>query len=200
MEYNNSDRSRKEDIAERTPLTPVGKGRRIKKRLNLSSFLAEDFGTLKDHFVNDIFFPWMRTSIYDIVTNGLAYFLFRDDGPPNARRPRGSKVAFTSYDRYYDRKPTGYSEPRINSPKGVYDYDDAEFDNFNEAEMALEALIDQIRRYGFTTVGSLYELAGITTNGSTVEKYGWTNLSRAKIKKSYDGWVIDLPRAMPIER
>ena len=196
MDYNNSDKSRSE-IVKREPLKPVGKGRKVKVRKSLGAFFAEDFSTLKDHFIEEMFFPWLKHSIYDILNDGLCYFLLRED-PTTIKRPRGAKIGYTAYDKLY-KNSYDYRDDRPRQ-KGVFDYDDAEFDTRTEAEMALAAMEDEIERYGFTTVGSLYELAEITTNESVVEKYGWSSLSRAKVRKSSTGWIIDLPRAMPIER
>ena len=59
----------------------------------------------------------------------------------------------------------------------------------------MEALIDQ---YGVASVGDLYDLANVSTTNYTVNKYGWTNIRSAQVIRSRDGYLLKMPKAMPI--
>jgi hypothetical protein len=55
-----------------------------------------------------------------------------------------------------------------------------------------------IETYGLVRVADLYDLVGITGN-YTDNKYGWMNIRNADIVRVRDGYMIKLPRAMPID-
>jgi hypothetical protein len=57
---------------------------------------------------------------------------------------------------------------------------------------------DIINRYGVVSVGDLYDLAGISTTNYTVNKYGWTNIRSAHVVRTRDGYLLKLPRALPL--
>ena len=54
-------------------------------------------------------------------------------------------------------------------------------------------MIEMIDTYDEVSVGSLYQLVGITPD-FTDDKYGWTNLSTASVSRNRDGYYINLPR------
>ena len=59
---------------------------------------------------------------------------------------------------------------------------------------------DMIDRYGWATVLDLYESADLGGSAPyTANKYGWTSLRSADIIKVRDGYVIKLPKAMPLD-
>ena len=53
-------------------------------------------------------------------------------------------------------------------------------------------------KYGFVSVGDFYDLADVPNNNYTVEKYGWKDIRGAQVIRARDGYVIKLPRAIPI--
>ena len=59
----------------------------------------------------------------------------------------------------------------------------------------MDEIIDM---YGRVSVADLYDLVGITGN-YTDNNYGWTNLASAEPIRVRDGYVIKLPKAMPIK-
>ena len=57
---------------------------------------------------------------------------------------------------------------------------------------------DIIETYGFVTVADLYDMVDLTPP-YTANKYGWTNLRNADVVRIRDGWIVKLPKAMPID-
>ena len=55
-----------------------------------------------------------------------------------------------------------------------------------------------IETYGSATVADLYDLVGITCN-YTDNKYGWTNLRNAEPIRVRDGYMLKMPKALPID-
>ena len=59
-------------------------------------------------------------------------------------------------------------------------------------------LDELIETYGLVRVADLYDLVGITGN-YTDNKYGWMNIRNAEIMRVRDGYMIKMPRAVPID-
>jgi hypothetical protein len=152
-------------------------------------FVPEDVTNVKEYVITDIIVPAVKAAISDIVN----IYLY---GEPRQARRSTSTNSRVSYGRYYEKqdKPSYRSEKPVRSG---YDYDDIILDNRGDAEGVLVALDDIIAEYGVTSVADLYELVGIDEN-YTDHKYGWTNLSTAKVVRAGDGYLLKLPKALPI--
>ena len=87
---------------------------------------------------------------------------------------------------------------RSNSLYGSYSYDDIILSTRGEAEDVLTRMDELMDKYGLVRVADLYDLVGITGN-YTDNKYGWTNIRNAKITRLRDGYMIEMPRAVPID-
>ena len=57
---------------------------------------------------------------------------------------------------------------------------------------------DAIARYGIVTVADLYDMAGLTAP-YTSQKYGWMSVNGVNVVRTRDGYVLKLPRAVPID-
>lgn len=60
-----------------------------------------------------------------------------------------------------------------------------------EAEEVLTALHDILEKYGQVTVVDYKELVGVSSS-YTENKRGWTDLSDARVERTFDGWVVVL--------
>ena len=110
---------------------------------------------------------------------------------------KSSTNSRVSYGRYYEKKDerTSYGSTRT---KSGYDYDNIILDNRGEAQRVLDALDDIIAEYTVASVADLYDLVGIDGNYMD-NKYGWTDLRAAKILRVSEGYLIKLPKALPID-
>ena len=70
--------------------------------------------------------------------------------------------------------------------------------NRGEAQDVLDRMDELMDTYGLVRVADLYDLVGITGN-YTDNKYGWTNIRNAEIVRVRDGYMIKMPRAVPID-
>ena len=62
----------------------------------------------------------------------------------------------------------------------------------------LQQMDDLIANYGLVSVADLYDLVGI--NGSyTDNRYGWTNIANAKVVRVPTGYMLKLPKVMPLD-
>ena len=156
--------------------------------------MAEDITSVKSYIINDVLIPAAKKAISDIVTNGIDMILYGEVKGRDRRRDGGSRVSYTKYyerdrDRDYDRR---------RERRSVYDYDDIILDTRAEAEEVLNRMDDLIDNYGMVSVADLYDLVGITGN-YTDNKYGWTNLRSAEVRRTRDGYLIKLPKALPFD-
>lgn len=158
-------------------------------------FISEDISNVKSYIFMDVLVPAIKKAIYDIVTNGIDMFLYGGTGKGKG----GSSGAKVSYGNYYDQKKNNNyrGSENVRSNNG-FEYDDIEFGNRGEAEAALQQMHDAIARYGLVTVADLYDMAGLTAP-YTSQKYGWMSVNGVNVVRTRDGYILKLPRAVPID-
>lgn len=158
-------------------------------------FISEDISNVKSYIFMDVLVPAIKKAIYDIVTNGIDMFLYGGSGKSRNNQP-GAKV---SYRNYYEQKNNGVYRASDNARQSnAFDYDDIVFNNRGEAEAALQQMKDIIARYGIVTVNDLYEMTPLSAP-YTSQKYGWMDVSNVDIVRVRDGYILKLPRAVPID-
>lgn len=167
---------------------------KVKKKNELQKlagvFISEDAKNVKTYVFSDILVPAIKKAIVDIVTDGINMFFYGGTGRGRSSSS-GSKVSYRSY---YDRKDDRYNDSR---PKTGYSYDEIILETRGEAEEVLSQLSDLIDTYRVATVADLYDLVGITHN-YTDNKYGWTNIRNAEAQRCKDGYMLKLPKPIPI--
>lgn len=157
-------------------------------------FISEDIHNVKSYVLMDVLVPAIKKAISDIVTNGIDMILYGETGRHDKKRSAASYVSYSSRYRS-DRDRDRRDAPRS---RGAIDYDDIIFETRGDAEAVLTALEDVIDQFGVASVGDLYDLAEISTTNYTVNKYGWDNLRSAEVVHVRDGYMIKLPRALPL--
>ena len=183
-------------IEEKKQLTKVVSGSvKTKKKSELTKFkdvfISEDASNVKSYIVMDVLIPAVKKAISDIITNGIDMILYGESGR-NKRSSASSKVSYRSY--YDDRRDDRREVPRT---RIEYNYDDIILETRGEAEEVLERMEELIETYGIVSVADLYDLVGITGN-YTDNKYGWTNIRNAEPVRVRDGYMLKLPKALPI--
>ena len=154
----------------------------------LDGFIADAVPSIISYLVNDIFIPYIERCV-------------RGAADTAARRFGGE------YDELYDS--TGYRRySRRSDDRGrkryVHDGDAFGLDNIIfksrlDAQRVLDGLEDQIKRYdGVASVADLYEMLDEDCP-YTGNRYGWTSMRGARIQLVSDGYLLKLPRALPID-
>lgn len=158
-------------------------------------FIKEDVENVKTYVVQDIVIPTIRDTIWSVLTNSLEMFLYPGGGR-SKRRP-GLDFTYTSYDRFSDR---GRPDDRRGDPdpRPRYNGEDLVFATRGDAEAVLHELRYMIKRYRFARVLDLYDLADRTAP-YTANDYGWMDLERVDIVRVRDGYILKLPKALPID-
>lgn len=161
----------------------------------MGGFIVEDIKNVASHIVTDTLIPGAKKVLYDMFTGGLSSLLFGGRGTPT---PGGTNVAGrVAYRDFYSGSV--YQAP-VAPPRAAttYDYNEIIFTTRADAVDVLTRMDELIAKYRVVRVADLYDLVGMTCN-YTDNRYGWTNLSSADVVPVRDGFMIRLPKAMPIE-
>lgn len=185
--------------AEKREITKVVNGKaKVKKKNELHKladvFISEDVKNVKSYVFNDVLVPAIKKAISDIVRDGIDMILYGDTGG-RGRRSSGSN--YVSYRNYSDRRDDRGARPEPRQ-RSRFDMDEILYESRGEAEAVLTHMCDTIERYGLVTVSDMYDMSDLE-QPYTGNKYGWTNVRTAEVMRVRDGYVIKLPKAMPID-
>lgn len=153
--------------------------------------ISEDIRNVKSYILMDVLVPAIKKALLDIVTNGADMLLYGEAG----RTKRSSTSSKISYRNYYERDRRDSNSPRLRSG---YDYEDVVLDTRGEAEEVLSNMDELMSRYHIVSVADLYDLVGLSGNYTDC-KYGWTDIRNATIVHVKDGYLIRMPKAMPLD-
>lgn len=153
-------------------------------------FAPDDVENVKHYIVRDVIVP----SIKDIILDAIKALLGVDERGRNTRRPVASKI---SYKDYYDRKSNNAVRNDICN-RNELDYEDYVIPTRGEAENVLSKMDEIIAVYGMVSIADLYDLIGVTPK-YTYNHYGWTDIRSASIVRVRDGYVVKMPKAMPLD-
>lgn len=157
-------------------------------------FIAEDAQNVKSYIFMDVLVPTIKKAVADIVTDGINMILYGSSS--GGRTSRSS--SHVSYRNYYDEKRSDRRDRDRFGSNSRFDYDDILFETRGEAELVREQMVELIDRYGFVTVADMYDMSDQTAP-YTANKYGWTNIRSAEPVRVRDGYILKLPKAMPID-
>ena len=196
----NSNRSKEEQKnKEREKIEKVVTGKVItKKKSKLNKFtreiISEDAPNVGTYIWKDVLVPTIKRTISDIITDGIDILLYGESRKGN-RRSSADRVSYTSYSNYSSRDRVRNDRPALTA----YSYDDIVLASRGEAEDVLSRMDEIMDMYGLVRVADLFDLVGISTGNPQDNKYGWTNIRNARIDRVREGYVIRMPRAMPID-
>lgn len=170
---------------------------KTKKKNEMSKFkdvfISEDAGNVKNYIVMDVLIPAMKKAISDIVRDGIDMILYGESG----RSKKRSDSYYVSYDKKYRDRDHDRSYDRDRVRRG-YSCDDIIIESRGEAEEVLTRMDELIETYGVASVADLYDLVGLRCE-YTDNKYGWNNLRNAEPVRVRDGYMLKMPKALPID-
>lgn len=182
-------------IAEKKKVEKVVQGKvKTKKKGELSKFakmfVSEDVSDVKSYVIFDVLLPTIKKTISDIIVDSVEMILGTGRGK---KRGVSDKISYSSY---YDRRDGDRRHDRT-TRASRYDFEDIILDTRGEAEEVLSKMDELIDTYGIVSVADLYDLVGITGD-YTDNKYGWTNIRNAEAVRVRDGYMLKLPKVLPI--
>ncbi len=162
--------------------------------VNQDSFFKSDIKSIGDYILKKIIEPAVRKMIFDTVVNGLNIALF--DKPANTTVTPTSLSGMVQYNNVSQSNNSLINNVAISSRQN------ATYSNVvrtqQEFESALNAANETILSFGCVRVSELNEFLGITGNW-TDQKYGWTDISSARIEPLIGGGCrLIMPKAMQI--
>lgn len=163
---------------------------KTKKKLAGKIFGAQDMGDVRDYLIDDVAIPGVKNLILDFIIGGATKLL--GGKSRYSRSSGGSKISYRDYyESGSDRRAT------TSGNSGRFDFEDIIYPTRMDAERVRDQMDDVIAKYGFVTVGDMYDMAGLP-QPFTGQKYGWTSIVNSRIESVRDGYIINLPKMGPL--
>lgn len=183
--------------AEKKKVEKVVTGKVItKKKSELSKvrdvFLSEDIHNVKTYILMDVLVPTIKKAISDIVRDGVDMLLYGESG----KKKSSSNSSYVSYRDYSRNDERRYSSSTRTTSR--YNLDEIVLGTRGEAEQVIQSMDDLIDNYGIVSVADLFDLVGVTSE-YTDNRYGWTSVRSAEPVRVKDGYIIRLPKPIPID-
>lgn len=194
----NSDKARQEQQSEKKVEAVITGAAKTRKKGEMQKFadvfIAEDANNVKSYILMEVIIPAVKKAISDIVTTGIDMILYGEAG----RSRKNGTASKVSYRNYYERDSDRIRAGSAANRRGGLEYDDILFDTRGDAEAVLDAMNDIISQYGTVSVSDFYDLARVPNDNFTMNRYGWTNIAGATAVRVRDGYILKLPRAIPL--
>lgn len=192
--YRSKIEKKQTDIQKEKNIQKVIKGSaKSKKKTELQkfadNFISEDVSSVKHYVFSEVLIPAIKKALYDVVINGAGMFLY---GETHSNNNTTRKV---SYGNRFN------SDPRKRENRQVrrgFDYDELLFETRGDAESVLDSMNDIISQYEVVSVGDLYDLADVDNDNYAAYNYGWYDIQGCRARRVRDGYVLELPKAKPI--
>ena len=191
--------NRKSDQEARVKKDPIVSGKVKKKEKPVhkklsEAVLAEDVKDVKSYLVWDVLIPALKDTVSDLVKRGIDAMLYGNGKSPNIERH--GNASYRKYQAASEKRGTR-STARYNR-RAAFDFDDIVLEDRRDAEAVLERLIDYTVEYEMASVADFYELVDFPTTYID-NKYGWNDLRDTRVIRVRDGYILDLPKPMPLE-
>lgn len=174
---------------------------KVKKRSGFSKFrdsvIKEDAHNVGDYVMTELFIPKLIDMIVDMGKGAIEMFFYGETRGGGRSSSSSSRISYRSY---WDDDRSSRSRYR-DDRREYYDYDELSFSSRRDAEEVLDGMYGILEnpKYGkVVTVADLFDLAGEPSR-YTDNKWGWTDLRGAYVRRAGRDYVIDLPRPLPID-
>jgi hypothetical protein len=165
-------------------------------------FLPDGEGSVMDFVFGEVLVPALKDMMTDAVSQGFERMIY-GESRSSVRRNRPSTGAFGTPARVaynqYSSGPRRDDRPSMSRrARGLHDFDEIIIPSRGEAIEVIDSLNDMIRKYESVSVKELYEMVGVEFH-YTDEKFGWTDLHNAGVRRVSNGYLLDLPKYEPID-
>lgn len=158
-------------------------------------FAPGDMSSISEYIIMDVIVPATKKMISEIVRNGIDMILYGESGRSKNYSGNSDKVSYRSYYGSNDNNRNSSTT----KTRSVFDYDNITIPTRQEAEEVIRQMDAIVEVYGMVSVADLYDLCGITDHNYMNAKYGWMNIRTAEAVRVRDGYVLKLPRALPLD-
>lgn len=163
----------------------------------VDDFIAEDAKSVGSYVVQDVIIPATKNMLLDMAQKGLHRMLWGTDGGGTARswgaepRQRMNYTRFSSEPKREERR----SLPQ--KTRAMHKFDDIILEDRGEAESVIDLMNELLADYENVSVGDLYEALGYNSDPQS-EKWGWTSLQGAGVKRVSSGYILILPKPVAL--
>ena len=182
----------KEKHIEKMMVTPVKVKKPSAGRTIASLMIADEIENVKKHILMDVVVPSVKKVISEAFSSGIDMLLYGED-IPSSKKGSASRVSYRSY----HEKPTD-KRNEVGGYRTGHSYDDIILETRQQAVEVLSRMDELIEAYGTVSIADMYELLDLSVGSHTDQKYGWTDLRNAAAIRVKDGYLLKLPRAIPI--
>lgn len=160
------------------------------------AFFQNDIRTVVSYVVDEILIPAAKRTVVDSIINSANMMVYGEIRDRDSRRPtNASRVNYRSY--YDDRREPVRTGSGYVRPRNSYAPDDIIFDNRGDCEEMLDRMDEMIQQGMIVSVADFLDMAGEVPSHIDY-KYGWESLRGATPKRVAEGWIIMMPRTVPI--
>lgn len=153
-------------------------------------------GSITDAIANaitDLIIPAGRDLLFNVVTSVSQTLIYGESDQPSVSN-RVNRIPYSSISNYNRMgRPTSHVQKVRQLPE-----DGFIFERKSDADAALEHLHEACDTFGVVSVQALYEICEQTAP-YTANKYGWMNLDDARVERTRGGYILKLPRSMPLD-
>jgi hypothetical protein len=173
-------------------------GRRLRE-----VFIGGDTKSVAHYVIADVLIPQAKDMLSEAVSQGFERLIYGDSRPGRRPNSRYTSPGPTNYTRYAVRgnNPIGRQareDPRTPTTLRSHEMDDILLATRVEAETVVDRMYDLLREYEMVSVSDLYSLLGLSST-YTDQKWGWTNLQTLDIRRVRDGYILILPKTIPLD-
>lgn len=174
-----------------------------------NSFFAADMNNIGEYLLENVIVPSCKDLASNVVDSVLGNVISMKDiliyGEAKSRTKQAKRTNYTNAFRggaSTSSATSTNSSTIIRSSSihagGKYDFSANTFEYLDEAKAILLELSDILEEYDAVTVANFCDLAMIQTKPVDY-KWGWRNLSSAKVRPINGRWYIDMPKPVYLE-
>lgn len=169
-------------------------------------FIGGDSKSVMHYVFAEVLVPQAKDMITEAASQGFERMIYGENRTPRrgvGRSNSGNNPGPTNYTRYAVRgnNPLGRADTQDRRPLHsgrTQTIDDILLATRVEAETVLDRLYDLLKEYELASVADLYSLVGLSSN-YTDQKWGWTDLQGSQIRRVRDGYILELPKTVPLD-
>jgi hypothetical protein len=182
---------------ERPKIQQIATGTTRKKSVGSKfkeTFVGDSAESVGSYVLFDIIIPRVKDLLFDTFVGGLERSLFGSS--TRSSRARTSQLTGKTNYQGISSKMTERAAPDISARgRANHDFGEILIPTRGEAEQVLDTLVALVDQYESATVADLYGAVGLTAEHTDL-KFGWTDLSAARISPARGGgYLLEMPRA-----
>lgn len=159
----------------------------------LGSVIVSDLRTIGAYFLKEKLIPMVKKLVFEGGSDALHMALY-GEASHSKSSSGGSKISYNGYYKSEENRPVTTATGRDD----LFEYERIVIEHRGDAEAVLDDLKEAIDHGYLVSVGDLYEKLGVT-KPFTAQKYGWSDLSTARIVHTTDGYILKMPKPKPLD-